>query len=107
MQLYWTLKSIPELALLPPAERQRLWRAAYSRASGHWLMWAGMFGTGLCAAIGLVIGQSIGWLWVGIISGAGIGGIIHGQIVVDLTRRYLPALLLTAAKGGGESAMEP
>ena len=33
MQIYWSLKSIPELAGLASAERRRVWRAACSSAA--------------------------------------------------------------------------
>jgi hypothetical protein len=50
MQLYWGLKSIPELSGLPPAERRRVWRAGHWKAYRHWQTWAAMAGAGLSRA---------------------------------------------------------
>ena len=70
MQIYWSLKSIPELAGLASAERRRAWRAACWNAYRHWQVWASV------AGIGTVIG-------------AAFGGLIHGQVLTEFARPYL------------------
>ena len=71
MQIYWTLKSIPELSGLPSEERMRVWRAAYWKTKRHWQFWAGLVGLGLCAGISTHIGGVIG---------AGVGGFVGAFI---------------------------
>jgi len=89
MQIYWTLKSIPELSGLPSGERGRVWRTAYWKIIRHWQYWASLLGIGLCVKIGAML---IGNL------GAYIGGVvcalIHVQVVVHLARPYIRAALL-------------
>jgi len=34
MRVYWSLKSVPELADLSPADRRRVWRAAWHESGG-------------------------------------------------------------------------
>lgn len=34
MRFYWSLKSVPELADLSPAERRRVWQAAWRESGG-------------------------------------------------------------------------
>lgn len=41
MKIYWSLKSIPELAELTPAERTVVWHAVKGRAWSHWQTWLG------------------------------------------------------------------
>src|SRR5215475_2429971 len=52
MQIYWTLKSIPELSGLPLGERMRVWRAAHWNIYRHWQFWASLVGMVLCMGIG-------------------------------------------------------
>ena len=39
MPLYWTKKSVPELASLSKEERERVWNATRWNAFQHWQMW--------------------------------------------------------------------
>ncbi len=39
MQLYWSLKSIPELAPLPKKDRRRIWKECYLMATNYWRRW--------------------------------------------------------------------
>lgn len=41
MKIYWTIKSIPELADLPPQLRKKNFKDAYSAISTHIEHWAG------------------------------------------------------------------
>jgi len=88
MQIYWTLKSIPELSALPPGERGRVWRVAYRETKRHWQYWAGLVGVGLCVGISAHIGGVIG---------AGVGGFVGGfifQLVLShFARRHIRDLL--------------
>jgi len=95
MQLYWGLKSIPELAGLPSAERGRVWRAAYRQTFRHWQTWAALAGLGLCVAVGGVLGflvdPSIISQSIGNLIGGGLGSLVFGQVAVEMARPYLRA----------------
>lgn len=106
MQIYWTLKSIPELAQLPASQRRRVWCSAYWRAFRDWRMQAAMFVTGLCAGIGFVAGHALDWPIVSGLIGSAIGGFLSGQIVVDLVRSYVPAQAFIAAENTGAPHFE-
>ena len=43
MRLYFTLRSIPELANLEPRELARIWRRYFLRAFGRWQTWVAVF----------------------------------------------------------------
>jgi len=98
MQIYWTLKQIPELAGLSRRERGHRWRAAYMRALRHWQTLVGLVACGLCAGAGSVVGGLVGTQLVGSIIGAGIGGGIGGlvfsQVAIWVARRYYKSVLL-------------
>ena len=53
MKVYWSLKSIPELAELTPAERTVVWHAVKGRAWGHWQTWLG-------ATIAVIVALTMG-----------------------------------------------
>lgn len=53
MKIYWTLKSIPELAELTPAERTVVWYAVKRQAWAHWQTWLG-------AAFAVLVALSFG-----------------------------------------------
>jgi hypothetical protein len=40
MKLYWSHKSLPELAHLPMKERDEIWRVAYLNSITSWRVWA-------------------------------------------------------------------
>jgi hypothetical protein len=56
MKIYWTLKSIPELAELTPAERTVVWHACKPRAWRHWQTWLGAI---LAVIISIVLGAGV------------------------------------------------
>ena len=54
MNIYWSLKSIPELADLSKDERKRVWAAMTGKSFksipeplGHWQYWVALLGAGL------------------------------------------------------------
>ena len=89
MQIYWTLKSIPELSGLPLGERMRVWRAASWKTTRHWQFWAGVVASYLCLKIGEHIYDHIGGF-----VGVAVGAFIIGQVQAHLARPYLRATLL-------------
>jgi len=88
MQLYWSLKSIPELADLPADERGRLWRAAFWRTFRHWELWVAFIVLNACAYVGSWLGSQVGHPSIGSIVGAALGGYIFGHVVIELARPY-------------------
>lgn len=71
MRLYWSIRSIPELADLPERDRERLWRRGYRASLGsRRTKIAAVVGLGLAAA-GLAAGRP--WTTgLGALAGAGI-----------------------------------
>jgi hypothetical protein len=88
MQIYWTLKSIPELSGLPLKERMRVWRAAHWKITRHWQYWASLVGIGL----GVEIGQHI-YARLGSFIGGVVGVFIFSQVSIHLVRPYIRDLL--------------
>jgi hypothetical protein len=88
MRIYWGVGSIPELAKLPRAERNKAWRAAYRRAFRRWQMWVALI---VPIALGVVLGQLLdlhyGSIDLGSAIGAGIGGGIFGLLATAIVAR--------------------
>jgi hypothetical protein len=89
MQLYWTLKSIPELSGLSLGEGGRVWRSAYWKTYRHWQAWLALAGFGLCVFVANILGGLIGYPTLGGLLGVGVGGFVCGQVIVRLARPYL------------------
>jgi hypothetical protein len=100
MQIYWSLKSIPELSGLPRAERGRRWRAAYRKTFRHWQTWVSLLALGLCSVLGEYLGSLTGSQFIGSVVGAGVGGLIYGQVATELARPYLRSLSSVQHSGG-------
>jgi hypothetical protein len=92
----WTLKSIPELSDLSPAERNQFWARISRNSFRHWQTWLGLLGCGLIAAAGEVLGRQLGHPYIGAAIGGGIGGFIYSQSVVYVARMH--CLHVLAAK---------
>ena len=88
MQIYWTLRNIPELSELPSEEMRRVWGAAFWKTARHWQFWVSLVGIGLCTLIGGHIYDRIG----GYIGGV-VGAFIFSQVQIHLARPYIRALL--------------
>jgi len=86
MTIYWTIKSIPELAQLPPKKQRRVWRRAYGRAFGHWQTWAAWALCGVLGVLGSNLGRSLGAPLLGAAIGGGLGGFVASQIMVYVAR---------------------
>lgn len=83
MKIYWTLKSIPELAGLTACERKRRWHSAYKSVFRHWQTWSGVLLLGACAGAG-----SYSFGLAGAVLLAAIGGFLYGQIVTRIVLKY-------------------
>ncbi|WP_058960719.1 hypothetical protein [Type-E symbiont of Plautia stali] len=83
MKIFWTLKSIPELADLDLWERGRRWREAYKSAFRHWQTWAGLI---VCGAFGYSGAYFFGI--AGSVIMSGLGGFVYGQIVTNVVLKH-------------------
>ena len=94
MQIYWTLKSVPELSGLPTDdERRRVWRDAYREMTRRsWQFWVSVALFGGCPQIGEML---IGHRPLGNVVGIIVGGFIWAQILRHLARPYIRATLLS------------
>ena len=61
MPIYWTLKSIPELAQLSSAELDQAWLRVYRKMFRHWQTWAGLVACGALAGLGTHFGGTFDW----------------------------------------------
>ena len=94
MTVFWTLKSIPELANLPARERRVYWRRAYRRSWRHWQTWAGLLACAMCAAVGAGLGAYTTHPIAGVVIGSGVGGFVFGQAAVRVARSHYRNVLL-------------
>jgi len=91
MKLYWSCKSIPELAGLPKQKREEVWTNTYKK---HWfkIKILPAITVGLCVVTGAAYGDThygyLGKYW-GACIGGGIGGCIAWQITVAIIRPYI------------------
>jgi hypothetical protein len=90
MPIYWTIKSIPELANVAPAsERRRLWRIAYFETFGHWQTWMAIAAMGVFCLVGNHAGGQWDLPMLGTVIGGAIGSFVFGQVVSQTARPYL------------------
>jgi len=94
MAIYWTLKSIPELANLTARERRQRWRRISVRAYRHWQTWVAMV---ICVVItfsGSMVGYKYGHPTVGVIVGGLVGGFVQAQAQVSVVLRFYKDVML-------------
>jgi hypothetical protein len=83
VKIFWTLKSIPELADLDLWERGSRWRRAYKSAFRHWQTWAGL---AICGTFGYAGAYFFGI--AGSVIMSGLGGFVYGQIVTNVVLKH-------------------
>lgn len=93
MTIFWTLRSIPELANQPASERRVNWRRASHRSWRHWQTWAGLLVCAICAGVGAGLGAFAAHRIVGAIIGGGVGGFVFGQTIVRVARSHYRNIL--------------
>lgn len=94
MEIFWTLKSIPELANLSARDRRTYWRRAYRRTWRHWQTWAGLLACAVFAGLGSLLGTFAIQSVVGAMIGGGVGGFVFGQTTVYIARLHYKNVLL-------------
>jgi hypothetical protein len=96
MQIYWSLKRVPELSGLSRTERSQVHRVCYSQKFvGSISFFVSIVACGLCAAGGSILGHYLPSVlglqysvWYGAF-GAGIGGGIGGFVFSEVSMHYL------------------
>lgn len=94
MKIYWSLKSIPELAEIPTKQRKEIWRRCLRKAHRNWWTWLGVVGPAACIGgvsavlVDIISGNhAAAILLAGLIGG--IAGLISFQIQVRTVRAYI------------------
>ncbi|MDX2220028.1 MAG: hypothetical protein SF172_13485 [Burkholderiales bacterium] len=88
MQIYWTLKGIPELAHLPARSRLLAWQQVSWNSFRHWQTWMGLLLAGVCAGIGSHFGTLCEYPVSGAALGGALGGFVFAQISISIVRRH-------------------
>jgi hypothetical protein len=95
MKIYWSYKSVPELAELDKKQVGHVWRQSLFKAMRHWQTWVGILLCGCFAGLGIWLGASItgndsDWfVYLGGGIGAGVGGFVANQIIIPYMRPYI------------------
>ena len=100
MPIYWTNKSIPELAALSKEERQRIVNITRWKAFRHWQFWITsvifFFWVWFLLEIAVpFVGESLGRVVRAVVAvlGGGIGGLFLNQVAIKLKRPHMRAAL--------------
>jgi len=94
MEIYWTLKSVPELRDTSRRERARRWQRAYHKSFRHITTWVGLLLCACSGGIGAYYGQLLGSGMLGAMLGGGIGGFIFCQVSIAVARKHYRHILL-------------
>jgi apolipoprotein N-acyltransferase len=98
--MYWTLKSLPELAPLPAKERIRVWRGNVDQASSTLRVrkatWCMLFFARLLGlswiCVPALFGVNVFLIWavsIPLMIGVMASAIVHQQILFDETRKFI------------------
>ena len=106
MEIYWTIKSIPELRDASKLERRRRWKRAYRKSFRHLTTWMALLLCALCGGAGAYYGQMAGSGVLGAMLGGGFGGFIFSQASIAVARRHYQHILLgeESDRGGSTNA---
>jgi MFS superfamily sulfate permease-like transporter len=86
MQIYWSIKQIPELANLTPEQQKQAWQACYKKyALKSWPSWVLL---GVMATLIIVCSRYFGPILGGAIGG-GVGGGLWGLTLTNTLRPHL------------------
>lgn len=94
MQIYWTLKGIPELSGLSRQERGSRWRMAVRKTFRHWQIWLAIAAFAACIWLATYFGGLIDMDALGAALGGGAGGFMFSQVTNAVARKYYRHILL-------------
>lgn len=106
MKIYWSLRSVPELAQVPPQELADVVREAEKDPAVKVWSGIGLVASVLCAGLGFRAGDHLLWLheiW-GAAIGGGIGGLLFSQIRMHALARHFRK---QAQRGSADVPMAP
>lgn len=93
MKIYWSTKSVPELADLPKKDRMKIWRQCYLNVFQNWQTWLAIVVCGACGALGRILGEIWGIPKIGFVIACILGIFILQQVTIRMTiphiREYL------------------
>jgi hypothetical protein len=101
MKLYWSLKSIPELAGLSEQEQTGIWGKFRRKVWRHWQTWIATFVLCACFVLGQVVGMrfdGIHWRILCLFIGCYIGGEILNQTITSVIRTDIREYLSSYGK---------
>ena len=94
MKIYWSIKSIPEIAALPAQERKARWEIAFSRTRKNWRAWLALLACAVIGGLGALVGRELNiGVAVALFAGA-LGGFVLWQLLVAITRKHSREILL-------------
>ena len=93
MQIYWNLKSIPELSQLPPAERSSVWRRVSRKTFRHWQTWVGLIACLEFPVLGSHLGENFEQSLTGSMAGGAFENLLFSQTVIQVARAYYSNML--------------
>jgi hypothetical protein len=101
MKLYWSIKSIPEVADMPNEKQKEVWGKFFPKSWRYWQTWVALLVLYTCVALGQVIGMrfsSIHWRILCTVIGCFIGGVVWIQIITPAVRTYIREHLISHEK---------
>jgi hypothetical protein len=101
MKLYFSIKSIPELANLPEEKQKEVWRKCSGKYWQHWQTWFATLVLCACFALGQAVGMRFGgipWRILCVFIGSFIGGVILNQTITSVVRSHIREYLSSYGK---------
>jgi hypothetical protein len=101
MKLYFSLKSMPELANLPEEKQKEVWQKCSGNYWHHWQTWVATLVLCACFILGENIGMRFGgiyWQIICTVIGCYIGGVILNQTITSMVRTNIREYLSSHEK---------
>jgi len=87
--IYLTLKSVPELAVLPSSERSEVWRSHFLYSFKHWQTWLAVLFLGFSITAGAYLAYEVIHSLVFIALGIFLGTFVLLQVAISQLRPHL------------------
>jgi len=98
MHFFRSFHDIPELAALPPEQREQAWRKVQGHNLIMWQTWLSLILACLLAGLGQYLGERLGAPKLGLAIGAAVGGVVFWQSGFHIARYQYLASQARAAK---------